>query len=125
MPQVKLGLCLFHTLRTFKREVTTSKLGITEEERDSLQILQSLAYAKSPDEYENLHRKLLNEAPRSVLDYFTKNWHPLKEEWVLIPILLDFNFYCDLCICVCVCVCVMQSLWLIYLFNVNCNVSYR
>ena len=83
MPQVKLGLCLFHTLRTFKREVTTSKLGITEEERDSsLQILQSLAYAKSPDEYENLHRKLLNEAPRSVLDYFTKNWHPLKEEWV-------------------------------------------
>ena len=31
MPQVELGLCLFHTLRSFKRDVTTSKMGISQD----------------------------------------------------------------------------------------------
>ena len=29
-PEARLPICLFHTLRTFKREVTTAKMGITQ-----------------------------------------------------------------------------------------------
>ena len=33
-PGIILQICLFHTLRTFKREITMDKMGITSGERD-------------------------------------------------------------------------------------------
>ena len=45
MPQISLSLCLFHVLRTFKREITMEKMGLTNEERNAaLEILQRLTY---------------------------------------------------------------------------------
>ena len=83
MPQVELGLCLFHTLRSFKREVTTSKMGISEESRDlSLRLLQSMAYAQSSDRYEQLLKEFEEAAPQSVVEYIHKNWTPIKREWI-------------------------------------------
>ena len=39
-PQASLQICLFHVLRTFKREITSDKLGITQPERKlALEIL--------------------------------------------------------------------------------------
>ena len=48
LPDVELQICLFHVLRTFGRECTTEKLGITSGERQTvLSKLQELAYAAS------------------------------------------------------------------------------
>ena len=35
LPDASLMICLFHTLRTFKRETATDKMGITAAQRDN------------------------------------------------------------------------------------------
>ncbi|KAK2170206.1 hypothetical protein NP493_1158g00045 [Ridgeia piscesae] len=45
LPGAALQICLFHVLRTFRREVTTEKLGIRSDERlVYLEIMQKMAY---------------------------------------------------------------------------------
>lgn len=41
-----------------------------------------MAYAKSTDEYTELHRDLLGTNLKSVIEYFNTNWHPIREQWV-------------------------------------------
>ena len=73
-PGKSLLICLFHTLRTFRREISTDKLGITMGERQlALELLQKLAYSRSPEEYEKNFEQLRSTAPRSVFDYFCAN----------------------------------------------------
>lgn len=44
-PEAALHICLFHTLRSFRREVTTEKMSIRLGERDhALEIITKLAY---------------------------------------------------------------------------------
>ena len=48
-PGASLHICLFHTLRSFRGEVTCKKMGISSAERlCCLEILTQLAYSKSP-----------------------------------------------------------------------------
>ena len=50
MPHIQLQLCLFHVLRTFKREITVEKYSITGREKDTiLDKLQSITYSSSED----------------------------------------------------------------------------
>nr|XP_047141366.1 zinc finger SWIM domain-containing protein 1-like [Hydra vulgaris] len=82
-PGVSLLLCLFHTLRTFSREITTAKLGITSGERiSSLEFIQKLAYATSEKNYDELYRLFVSSAPSTVIDYYNNNWHNIHDEWV-------------------------------------------
>ena len=82
-PEASILICLFHVLRTFRREITTDKLGITAAERSLvLEIIQKMAYAKSADEYAELHQDLLGTNLKSVTEYFDTNWHPIREQWV-------------------------------------------
>lgn len=47
LPNAKLLICLFHTLRSMRREVSSDKLGISKAERTlSLEILNKMAYAQ-------------------------------------------------------------------------------
>ena len=47
-----LLICLYHTLRSFLREVTCEKMGITSAQRlHTLEILQKIAYSKNDAEY--------------------------------------------------------------------------
>ena len=47
-----LLICLYHTLRSFRREVTCEKKGITSAQRlDTLEILQKITYSKNDAEY--------------------------------------------------------------------------
>ena len=83
-PQVALMLCLFHVLRAMSREVTTSKMSITEEQRGrALQALQGLAYAKSDEEYNSLRESFRTSMPQTVVQYYEANWHTCRHEWVL------------------------------------------
>ena len=52
-PALSLSICLYHTLRSFRREITCEKMGITSAERlRALEILSSLAHSKTAGEYE-------------------------------------------------------------------------
>lgn len=83
LPTAKLLICLFHTLRSMKREVSCEKLHISQAERTmSLEILNKMAYAKDEDEYTKLHDQLKQCAPKSVLEYFSSNWHDIRHQWV-------------------------------------------
>ena len=80
-PQSKLLICLFHTLRSMKREVSTEKLGISQGERSMcLEILLKMVYARN-EEYSKLYEELKN-TPQRVVEYFDSNWHGIRDEWV-------------------------------------------
>ena len=83
-PQASMHVCLFHTLRTFRREVTEGKMGITNGQRmTALKILQKMAYSQSAEEYQNNLTLLEESCPSAVTKYVKANWDPIREEWVL------------------------------------------
>lgn len=83
-PQANLIICLFHTLRTFNREITCDKMGITPDERDfSKKKIEEMCYSKSEEEYNTLYCHLTSQAPHQIIDYFNKNWHNIREQWVI------------------------------------------
>ncbi len=46
-------------------------------------MVEKLAYPKSEEEYSNLYEQLQRDAPKQVVEYYNKSWHPIKTEWVL------------------------------------------
>lgn len=84
LPGATVLICLFHTLRTLKREITCEKMGITSGQRVlCLETVQKMAYASSQEEYDKMYVFLQENCPRLVVEYFDKNWHTIKNEWVL------------------------------------------
>ena len=82
-PGAALHICLFHTLQSFRREVTTEKLGIQPGERDhKLEIITKLAYSKSEAEYNEHYQDLLHSGLKTVISYYSLNWHDVHFEWV-------------------------------------------
>ena len=83
IPQAGLLICLFHTMRSFKREITTEKTGISVDERlQVLEIIQSMAHATSEAVYQDLYEQLMQTRFTAVKEYFIKNWHSIRNEWV-------------------------------------------
>ena len=75
---------LYACYRTFSREVTTTKLGITAGERFvALDMIQKLAYATCADQYNRLYDQLQTSVPATVLKYFDDNWHNIRAELCL------------------------------------------
>ncbi|KAI5754201.1 hypothetical protein M8J77_006720 [Diaphorina citri] len=84
LPHVSLKLCMFHTLRTFNRQITTEKMSINSETRKRvLRILQKMIYASNEEMYEQYYNQLLQLNLTKLSEYFNKNWHSIKEEWVV------------------------------------------
>ena len=84
LPNASIVICLFHTLRTFRREVTCEKLGITSGQRTlCLELLQKMAHAYSESQYDSLYSRFQKDVPKEVLKYFNSNWHCIRKEWVL------------------------------------------
>lgn len=76
-------ICLFHTLRSFKREITCEKVQIRPGERDHvLELITKLAYSKSEVKYDQNYKMLLKSGLHSVISYYNTNWHPIRHEWV-------------------------------------------
>ena len=71
-------------MRSFKREVSCEKMGISPGQKLLLlETLQKLAYSKNEEEYDTLYEQLVEDAPPIVVDYFNENWHPIRDEWVM------------------------------------------
>ena len=84
LPEASLLICLFHVLRSFRREISCDKMGITSGQRQlSLDLLQKLAYSSSNEDYETVYKELEKSAPKIVFKYFQENWHLIRNEWVL------------------------------------------
>jgi len=82
-PQASLKICLFHVLKAIRREVTIDKMGITPSQREAcLKLFTELVYARGHTQYEQAREKLHNTKLTSVVSYFEKNWHSIKDEWV-------------------------------------------
>ena len=82
-PTASLHICLFHVLRSFRREITCEKLGLRSGERDhALELMTKLAYSKSESEYDDHYQSLLESGLKSVIAYYNSNWHPIRCEWV-------------------------------------------
>ena len=74
-------ICLFHSLRSFHREITCEKMDITSGHTSAC--LEKICYAYSETEYSDLHAQLLSSSPTEVVSYFNENWYPIRNEWVL------------------------------------------
>ena len=60
IPNASVLICLFHTLQTFRREVSCEKMRISSSQRNTcLQFLQKLCYAYSETEYDELYKPVL------------------------------------------------------------------
>ncbi|XP_044596136.1 uncharacterized protein LOC123273042 isoform X2 [Cotesia glomerata] len=77
---IKFYLCLFHTLRTFERNIKKMSLE-NEEKLKYLEIFEKLAKSETESQYVHFYEMLCETAPDCVLNYFNKNWHRNKEEW--------------------------------------------
>ena len=83
-PDAKLRICLFHVLRSFRREVTAEKMSINKKQRDALlETIQKIAYSRSLTEYETHKQTLLNQNVPALDSYFIRSREPIKEEWVI------------------------------------------
>ena len=81
--QANLLICLFHTMRTFQREILCEKLGISQGERVlCLELLSKMAYAQNETEYTAIYDWFKQSIPKDVTDYFDGNWHGIHEQWV-------------------------------------------
>ena len=84
LPWAKVLICLFHTLKTFRREITMEKMQVTSEmqvtsvmRENCLKFIEKMSYAKCAAEYDGIYAQFINMAPASVKNYFNTNWHPI------------------------------------------------
>ena len=83
IPNAVLQICLFHTLRSFKQEISTEKLYITSDQRQTtLETITKLVYSMNETEYQQHYQELIDTKLKPVIDYFNKNWHAIIAEWV-------------------------------------------
>ena len=93
-PDAKLQICLFHVLRTFGREITTTKANITPADRQEiLQMIEKIVYSRTSEEYDRLYASFMDRCTcNSVKSYYNQQWHTIREEWVEAFKIQSLNF---------------------------------
>lgn len=83
-PGVQMHLSLFHVFRAMRRDMSVGKMGITKEQKLlCLELMQKMAYANCEQTYEMYYEQLRLTNIYTVVEYYTNNWHNIKEEWVM------------------------------------------
>ena len=83
LANAQLLICLFHTMRSLKREISCEKLGITSGQRNlALELMQKLVYSTSEEVYARHYQELLDTNLQPVISYYNENWHSIREQWV-------------------------------------------
>ena len=83
LQQAEMQICLFHVLRTMKRETTTDKLGITPDKKETvLEIVQNMGYVRNDIENDQHYQHLEDTRLDSVITYIDDNWCPVRKQWV-------------------------------------------
>ena len=79
LPYADILICLYHTLKSFRGEISIEKMGISVGERN---LSLEMAYAKTEEAYQEAFQDLQQFAPRAVREYFETNWRPIRAGWV-------------------------------------------
>ncbi|XP_044587020.1 uncharacterized protein LOC123266707 [Cotesia glomerata] len=83
-PDVATYICIFHSLKTFKKVVNSSNMNLNSDEKlETLKVLESLVYASSEEQYNELYLELNLTASPEFMEYYNRNWHNIKEDWCL------------------------------------------
>ncbi|KAH9384541.1 hypothetical protein HPB48_026549 [Haemaphysalis longicornis] len=92
-PDAKVLICVFHTLKTFRREIACNKMDITPQERDeALTLLQKMVFSRSNEAFEKLQEEFDQTVCQEIRSYYDKNWRPIKDEWYTGPQFMSENF---------------------------------
>lgn len=76
-------LSIFHVLCAVGKDITTAKMSISRQQRlSALKAIQSIAYASTELQYNDLRDCFHISMPENVVRYFEVNWHPIRFEWV-------------------------------------------
>ena len=77
-PQANLLICLFHVLKTFRREITSEKVGITAAEwYIMLELVQRMAYSTNEEMYMKCYEELMETKLTKAIEHFNCNWHEI------------------------------------------------
>ncbi|XP_050062429.1 uncharacterized protein LOC114120259 [Aphis gossypii] len=83
-PDSQILIYIFYCLRSISRKLTCEKMKINSGDRIMvLEIIQSMVFAKNDTDYDEIHKKLEDTNMETVINYFNKNWHGIKTEWVV------------------------------------------
>ena len=83
-PKAELTICLFHTFRSFRREIVSEKMGITAGQRNlCLEMVQQMAYSPTEAKYQETYSRFKDYAPSTVINYFDQQWHPIRQQWIM------------------------------------------
>jgi len=83
LPNASVLICLFHSMRIFKREVKAEVMGVLVDERNlAIQLFKEMALASSETEYNSMFERFKQAAPNCVVEYFVKSWHDVRHQWV-------------------------------------------
>lgn len=83
-PNARTILCQFHTKKTFKTNMTVRKMDISCKQVEIyLDYLNKMCESSSEKKYNELYNEFCEEAAEDtkVLEYFNKNWHPIRLQW--------------------------------------------
>lgn len=82
LPDAQLRLCAYHVLKAFSREVGKESTNLKLAEKNKcLELFSKMVKSESLRTYNENYLKFRKEVPKTVLSYFDKNWHPIKQEW--------------------------------------------
>ena len=71
------------SLRSFGREITPEKMGVTSGEKQTiLSHIQGIAYTRSEEDYQRKYEDLCNVMNHQCRQYFMRNWDNIREQWV-------------------------------------------
>ena len=83
-PSAELLICLFHTFRSFRREVVMDRMDITSGQRNMcLELLQQMAYSTNEENYHDVYTRFCECAPPIVISYFNAQWHSIRKQWTM------------------------------------------
>lgn len=73
LPNISLRICKFHSLRTFNREITCDKLGITPAGRDfAKSLFEAKCFTETEEKYMEFYGSV-KTLPKTVVEYFEEN----------------------------------------------------
>ena len=78
---VPILICLFHALKSFKREMGTLKLA-SDVKNSAKSLFEKMCYAQSENDFKENERMFLSLESPSLVAYYKTHWQPIAPEWV-------------------------------------------
>ncbi|XP_014662635.1 PREDICTED: uncharacterized protein C19orf68-like [Priapulus caudatus] len=81
-PKSKIHLCLFHVMKTFKKETASFSKRTNKKSNEVFELLEKIVYSSTEALYNKYYEQLKGLATSQFLQYYTKNWHNCRHMWV-------------------------------------------